>query len=922
MSENKNKRIVFAIPSAPLPALAAELLHAELVKSCPEGGFFDFTGTLVLTPTRQAARLLKDALAKVFFERHARGFCGLKVSTAQDVAQELCKDMPLANRFEEFFAWRGAIAALPPDMKEAIFGESPPEAAVDLRAFAKRFARLKKELAEGLADFAFAAMRLKSFDDAFRWEALMRLEALYRQRLGRAGKIDVSDALINLAKSGAPLGGAKKVFIVFTPDLAAAAIPLLSAAEAAGTLSVKIFTAAVKEDEALFDEWGRPLEAWAQKDSNIDIEDMEVFADLRAQASYVAQSAAVYKDSAALACAVSCDGGESLRIIASELGKLGVKSYDPGGERLADGEVFGYVAALKNWLEKPSYANFAALLRQAQLLKLLGEACALPSEKLLEAADDFYLSHLPQTARAALKISARKGGDAAKIYAAFDEVFTPLADARGVGLCAVLSAHFAKIFKRGQEDPALENGLAALEEALKDLSELHENDIAPADALDTIFCAYDARAEFAPAPFDAVALQNWLEVFWAPAPRVIAADFNEGLVPERRASDGFLCDAARTAIGISSALSRRARDSYMLNTLVKTRAAQGMGVVFCAPRQNASADALTPSGLLLNCDLPKLAAVTKKLFENPSEREAAPHFEAPWRLFIKKAPLPAHLSATDFKLYLKCPFRFYLERILKMRPKNFDVREMDAALTGTLFHKAFEEFAKSPAKDSADPSQIEAALLSALEACAFEMFGADVSAPLKIQLGGVRQRLRACALAQASHAAQGWRIRAAEEKFCGIRAGEFEVRMRFDRVDENAAGDLMIIDYKTFDSVRTSGAGSETQARHVKTDRSGQVVWKDLQLPLYKAALQKAKPDKQIFTAYFLAPKNVAETRIDAWDIDAGLLESALAKADEVAAKISAREFEPADIPAGEDNFAELFGFAPRALKQYLNFEL
>jgi len=48
------------------------------------------------------------------------------------------------------------------------------------------------------------------------------------------------------------------------------------------------------------------------------------------------------------------------------------------------------------------------------------------------------------------------------------------------------------------------------------------------------------------------------------------------------------------------------------------------------------------------------------------------------------------VSVTGFKLYLQSPYRFYLERVAKLRRARDDARELDPLLFGTLAHEALE----------------------------------------------------------------------------------------------------------------------------------------------------------------------------------------------------------------------------------------
>jgi ATP-dependent helicase/nuclease subunit B len=86
------------------------------------------------------------------------------------------------------------------------------------------------------------------------------------------------------------------------------------------------------------------------------------------------------------------------------------------------------------------------------------------------------------------------------------------------------------------------------------------------------------------------------------------------------------------------------------------------------------------------------------------------------------------------------------------------------------------------------------------------------------------------------------------------------------------------------------------------------LVWIDLQLPLYRQALA-AEFGPDITCGYFNLPKGATETAVAWWDeYDATWQRAAEQCAAGIAAAVAAGRFwPPAELPAREDDFASLF---------------
>ena len=121
---------------------------------------------------------------------------------------------------------------------------------------------------------------------------------------------------------------------------------------------------------------------------------------------------------------------------------------------------------------------------------------------------------------------------------------------------------------------------------------------------------------------------------------------------------------------------------------------------------------------------------------------------------------------TAFRDYLQCPLRFYLKHVLGMRKFESPKVEMDALDFGNVLHKTLEAFAREEAiRDSSDFREIEAFVLTELDAIFLNRFGRRLSLPLRVQQESLRARLRQFARIQAAERRAGWRIRHGELRF-------------------------------------------------------------------------------------------------------------------------------------------------------------
>jgi ATP-dependent helicase/nuclease subunit B len=271
------------------------------------------------------------------------------------------------------------------------------------------------------------------------------------------------------------------------------------------------------------------------------------------------------------------------------------------------------------------------------------------------------------------------------------------------------------------------------------------------------------------------------------------------------------------------------------------------------------------------------------------------------------------ISVTDFAAYLKCPFRFYLTKVLDYRGHDPEQREMDAKQFGSLVHKVLERYGKET-PHLADREEIASAVLAALETEVRRRFGTDPSPAVRVQIEAARVRLISFAAVQADQVAQGWKILEVERKSLGdLHLAGIPLSAKIDRIERN--GDrLRVLDYKT----HASGKSPEENHLHPRSRaflpeaetmlRGKPKAWVDLQLPLYRRIAESLFPGTTIETGYFVLAADPEESDVMEFELTEDLLSSAHACAEAATSAIVRGVFwPPRQVPAAWEDPEEIF---------------
>ena len=907
------------------------LIHAVvawLARGWQGEGPLDLTATLVVVPTGQSERRLREALAS-HAATYQQAVFPPRVMMPVHLAES---DAPStgagsASPAELLLAWTHALRDADFDTLREVFPHDPPERtfAWALR-LAHEFIRLQSTLAENglrMADVAVCAG--ENFPELERWRQLGELEAACDAILADNGLRDPQAVKITFARNPTPPAGVRRIIVAGTPDPLPLAVRVLAAYAAAG-LPVDVLVsgpADAGEAAALFDDWGRPVAAaWAARAFSPEDfpQRVRLCADPAAQADVIVACAAGYVSPGGK-LDVGVADAEVLPSLENGLARAGVPAFNPEGRPLRGGALHTLLSALAELVgREPTFASVAALLRCPDVLAWLGGS---PSA-LLDALDDLHANHLPPTLAAA-RAKARH----VALVKALDAIARLRVTLLGGVFPENVRAALTEIFKERRFDQAKPEDMRAIEAAQAWSGVLTELEsavsrfpgLAPVEMWELALRAFGDSQRFDDKPEGAVELQGWLELLWDDVPHLIVAGLNDGRVPDAVVGDAFLPEGLRERLGLKTNAARFARDAYLLHALSAARADGRGRLDLLVGKTSAAGDPLRPSRLLLQCADADLPARVAFLFSPAETERDNPAWRRAWKLKPRTDAKIESLSVTSFRDYLKCPFRFYLKRGLKMQAVDPHKAELDAMDFGTLCHAALEAMGKadSPVRDCTDAGVLRGFLLGELDRAARDCYGSSPVLPLVVQLESARQRLSKVAEVQAQLRADGWVIERTEWEF-DIKIGGLPVRGKIDRIDRNElTGEVRVIDYKTSDKpVNPADAHvrGPKRAEDIETlpefarfaTAGGETIWIDLQLPLYLGAVAE-EFGHAVACGYFNLPKAAGETGVLLWDgYDSEVQAAAMRCARGVVEAVQARRFwPPAELPADYDDFAGLF---------------
>jgi ATP-dependent helicase/nuclease subunit B len=879
---------------------AAEAVARWLLAGCSPEGSADLSSTLVLTPTQQSGRRLREALARLTRER------GLLSPTLRTPATFL---QPADPRLADAIESAAVLAEVLEKFREGglprLFAQGAPFQTFAQRAgFARLFLSLRASLAEAGLTIASAARRLDDEADPARWDELARIEAAYLSGLRKLDLSDRDEARLRTAQRPADFA---RIVVAGVADLQPLAAEALDRLE----IPVSVLVLAKSDDEAAFDEWGRPRpEHWENRDPKWEHPDERIRLVARPEDAREALAHLLPGKPDGRRLEIGLLDATLIAPLREGLEMSGGTLHDPEGDPLHRHWLAILLARCGAFLEEGGFDAARELLEHGAMLARL-RAREIDPSALLREADEVRTTLFPESIEDALRsMPAGK-------FEILRMALTDLVALRRACAQADWPAALRRFLEEAIEAfPAPASDRAALEATAVALGTLLDRAGALASGLaisasEWIRLAVESlrgQRHYPERPAGAVDASGWLELPWSDAPHLVLAGFNQGSVPAPLARNPLLPESLRARLGLPGERERAARDAYFTARLLAQRRGNAGRVDALVLQIDAEDNPLRPSRLLFAGAGDALAGRVRRLFVEPKAPRPDPAWHAGWRLDPPIVELRRRISVTDFARYLECPFAFYLRFGLGMEAFDPAPEEMDARVFGHLVHDALERFAKGEeTRDLSREDEIRDAVHGFLDAYARREFGDRLSLPLFVQVESARQRLGAFARVQADLRREGWRIHAVEQRFEDVAGapwmlGDWEIRGRIDRIDIHDDGRVRVLDYKT------GNDAEEPRRKHLARPR-GLVEWppiyarlddkrghwRNLQLPLYRQLLvESGRAPEMISCAYLNLPKTLSDTGVYAWsDFDGDLADSAMQCARGVLADIDAHRFWP-----------------------------
>ncbi len=885
------------------------------------GDTWDMRQVMIVLPGGLARRRLGELLA-VAAKQYGLILYPPQIVTVGTLPEQLyVAKFPFASDLVQQLAWMKALRETSTAELTQIVPLPPAKSATQQwLELAKIFTGIHRELASDGLNFKQVVDALGQHPERERWQALARIQVRYLATLDAQQLWDIQTARLCALEFREPATD-KEIIVVGCVDLNRTQRGFLE--QIAGQVAVWI--PAPESAAVMFDSLGGlQSQAWA---------DFEL--DIPADCLLVGNSPT---DQAELACACLSELGATYHArdvtlgvpdaalvteLKFQLGQSGqIARYGPGTP-LTQSEPALLLRLLGAYIETQSFGAFAALVRQPAIPNMFAAYGVDLPDDWLARLDGYYQAALPKQVdgfvnrEEKLKLAADVYVD---VKQAISVWLAPLSsEPQRVSewvepLLRVLQAAYETQMV-DLDDPVegpLYGAATQLCEAiltLRDFPTELEPTMTVAELIDWLLRNVSGRLVPEPNHAAAIEMLGWLELGLDDAPVLILTGIHDGVVPESANADAFLPNGLRRQLGMMDNARRYARDMYALQVMLRTRE----HVRIIVGKSDANGDPLTPSRLLMACDLSQLPDRVLHLVQEDAV-DILPAVEKRWKkrgggssLAIprpKSGHLPRALTVTAFRDFIACPYRYYLAHVLKLREEHDADAELDAPMFGNLLHDTLQLLGEGSVASSHDAGEIEAFLIRSLHEVAAARFGPNPPSAVLIQIEQAEQRLQAFAPKQAERAAAGWEIRFTEKGvdyddnvLLGI---DKTMRLigRIDRIDYHPqSGRWAIWDYKTSDTAK------QPLAVHWNKTHG----WQDLQLPLYRFVSRHLSVGENPSLGYIALPKQTTDVGFYPAEFTSVQLAEADALAHRIASQVANGEFwsDVLEVPK-YDNFARI----------------
>lgn len=871
----------------------------------------DLPGWLVLVPTSQGGRRLRETLAE-----RAGALLSPKLLTPGALMKT--EDPEVAADWMERVAWQETLEEIEDwSAYQELFPEAPDGEGNWAGGLAMEMTGLRHSLQENGLTLTRAARLLSGTVEAGRWEALGRLETLTEQKLRGWGLKSRSRVL----SAGVQVpGGISGIVLAGITEMP----PLVERALLAWSGPVTVLLGAPESEADAFSELGKPLDCWTERTLPWPAEDwgsVRLVADARQQAEEAWKAVITAQTPSNLVALGSADdgaGNEMTRVFTQG----GWTAFHPASIPITGG-LPRWLKIWSAWLADPQLSTMADLLALPETSALTGTRRAEKAIHLNRLRNDWMalrpddLRHRMQTVN--FRSDAQRNA-AAEVVQAAEALERWRSEFQKGDFIETTTRLLDIILKSSPEDV---DDAQAIGTWLHSASQLVRRlDRGPEFWIELMLSGLQSPLP-TPPEGRVIDVQGWLEMHLEPGTHLVLCGMNEGNVPARNAGDPWIGEAAGKQLGLPVNSDRAARDAFLYQNLVASRRVGGRVDLICA-KSGSGGESLLPSRLLLAADQAELPERVKFLFRGIEPPESGLRWHADWKWEPRLKAIPNRLSVTSFSAWLACPFRFYLKHGQSMQSPEPGRVEWNARDFGNVAHEVMERWGRdTEARDFSKTEAIHAWLSNELDRVAAEWFGRRPPLAVKVQTEVLRHRLSWLARVQACTRAEGWEILEVEHKFEMPIHGSLVVA-KIDRIDRHRdSGELRVIDYKTgkVDGVDRShrkkintassfpghyGPDSPVVHSGEEKGKAADFRWINLQLPLYAVAVESH--EKQLpRPCYFTLGNTEAEVDLHVWeDFSESDLQAARDCAEWIVEKIQSGVFWPPAERVAYDDFAVL----------------
>lgn len=907
-------------------ALIPQVKQCLLSEIAKEAHLVDLSHLLIIIPTAKSGRHLLEALSTDPTTIN-KGFLSPKIVTPIQFLELELDEEKKATDGQCVFTWIEVLGRAKKYSTNAVFPNTYPFNDNAKLTNARRFHKLRKEIGSEGHDFTSVATTcIKQGIEVERWKQLAELEKSYYALLSQKNLLDPIELNIQTAEEYQLHSSISKIIIVATPDPKPLPLKTLQSLESTTPIEVWING---PEKEGLFDSWGIPAQkVWEKRSLDFTQWHHEII-----RINNALEIPEKLKENVENAPVESIQIGlldpNLTSPVSNYFSLASIPYYNPEGISLSQSALGKLIISLIRIQEAQNINEFKQLLLNPYFFQYTQSN--LPIESLINDIDKLFSKHLTYSLKE-LKKQAEysQNQNLVKVLDCLETFLYPSSKENHE------SENFAQWLSKSLNTLIEGHDLIENDSHYKNISDCLNNALDEAIASESLFLKQSLSSRkailldilekhklYKEREKNAHDLFGWLELLWHDAPHSLICGFNESAVPRSNPVDSFLTENLRKKLGMKTNEGLYANDLYLFEAICQRRQRKEKGkVTLFVPEMDGEFNPVMPSRMLFQIPEDHLVQMTKRILLSKAEKQVSQNHQPAWT--FNKAPvcpLPKSFSVTQLKDYLKCPFRFYLKHILKIKIKNYDDREMSPSTFGSLFHKVVAQLKGEKLSGSMDEAKFTQDLQEKAERAIHRDFGYNLSFALQIQKENLNDRLSAFARSQIQSLLPNQTVEIIDtEKSFFLTIDAFKITGTIDRIDL-INGQKRIIDYKTSSTPKTPksehlhSANTKKEPKHLPEEtyydlEDKNYYWSDLQLPLYCSSEMVDENAELPELYYYNIPKSAEKTELALWDdFSREDLHAAKESASAILNCIKQGKFWPPNeqIDPRMDEFAELF---------------